>query len=182
MKKLLQILMLVLSLLWSCKSFGQDDSDSMHNNRSSVFIELGGNAAILSVNYEYLTQTRRENVKSAFAIGLTHHFTDPLDFIVAPQYSLLIGNKLMAETGAGLTIPVSYTHQWVLIARFGARYQKMNQGFYYRLAFTPVISLRNDMAFLPMAGISIGYRFQSKRNMQRESTFKVRFDRSCEND
>lgn len=158
--------MLVLSLLWCCKSFGQDDSDSLYNNGTSLFIELGGNAAILSVNYEYLTQTRRENVKSAFAIGLTHHFTDPLDFIVAPQYNLLIGNELMAETGAGITIPVSYAYQWVLIARFGARYQKMNQGFYYRLAFTPVISLRNEGAFLPMVGISIGYRFQSRRNTQ----------------
>ncbi len=163
MKRLLPILILTFSLLGSYNSFGQNKSDSILINRSSVFIEFGGNAPLISLNYDYLILTKKENIKCAFTIGSTHHFNSPLDIVIAPQFNILIGRKKMAEIGVGLTIPISYIHDGVLVLRFGGRYQKMGGGMSYRLAFTPIISPHSDTFFFPMVGLSIGYTFKCNR-------------------
>ena len=163
MKRLLQILILAFSLLGSYNSFGQQKPDSIAISRSSIFIEFGGNAPLISLNYDYLILTKRENIKFAFTIGSTHHFNNPLDIVVAPHFNILIGRKLMAEIGAGLTIPISYIHDWVLVPRLGGRYQKKGGGMFYRLAFTPIISPHSDVSFFPSFGISIGYTFKCNK-------------------
>lgn len=127
-------------------------------------MEIGGNAPLISLNYDYLIPTKKENIKCALTIGFTHHFTDPLDVLIAPQINTLIGRRnLMAEIGVGLTIPISYTQDWVWVPRFGGRYQKMSGGMFYRLAFTPIISPHSDPSIFPMFGISIGYTFRGNR-------------------
>jgi len=163
MKNLLPILILAISQLSSYNSFGQDQSDSNANNGSTLFIEFGGNAPLISLNYDYLIQTRKENFKYAFTFGATHHFNKPLDIVIAPQFNTLIGRTLMAEIGVGLTIPISYTQDWVWIPRFGGRYQKMSGGMFYRLAFTPIMSPHSNPSTFPMFGISIGYTFKCNR-------------------
>lgn len=161
-KKLLSILILILWLLGSGNLFAQDNPDSIRVSGSSVFVEFGGNAPFISLNYEYLAQTRNEKVKCAAVIGFTHHFNDPFDFLIAPQYNVLIGRDLMAEIGAGVTIPISYIDDWIVVMRLGGRYQKTGGRMFYKLAFTPILSPNNDVLFLPMLGISVGYRFKCK--------------------
>lgn len=156
-------MILAFSILSSYNSFGQDKSDSIVINRSSLFIEFGGNAPLISLNYDYLILTKKENFKCAFTFGSTHHFNNPLDIVIAPQFNTLIGRNLMAEIGVGLTIPISYTQDWVWVPRFGGRYQKMSGGMVYRLAFTPIISPHSNPSIFPMFGISIGYTFKCNR-------------------
>ena len=163
MKELLLTLLLAFLQISSYNSFGQDKSDSNAINRSSLFIEFGGNAPLISLNYDYLFPTKNENFKCAFTIGSTHHFNNPLDIVIAPQFNALIGRSLMAEIGVGLTIPISYTQDWVWVPRFGGRYQKMSGGMVYRLAFTPIISPHSNPSIFPMIGISIGYAFKCNR-------------------
>ena len=160
MKNLLAILILIIAQLTYYQSFGQDQSNS---NASTLFIEFGGNAPLISLNYDYLMQTRNENLKYAFTFGATHYFNKLTDIVIAPQFNTLIGRTLMAEIGLGLTIPMSYTQDWVWIPRLGGRYQKISGGMFYRLAFTPIISPHSNPSFFPMCGISIGYTFKSNR-------------------
>ena len=161
MRSLLAILILTFSLLEYGNSYGQNRSDSIVINRSTIFIELGGNAPQISVNYDYLVLTKNENIKCALTIGTTHHFNNLHDFVFGPQFNTLIGRKLMAEIGLGVTIPMAFINDWVLIPRFGGRYQKMDGGMFYRLAFTPIISPESNTSILPSFGISIGYTFKS---------------------
>jgi len=161
MKKLLIIIFTILSSNIS----GQEQVERNPNHSSSLFVEFGGNAPLISLNYDYLIQTRKENLKYSFTLGATHHFNEPADFVVAPQVNGLIGRNLMAELGIGLTIPFSYLDDWVWIPRFGGRYQKMDGGMFYRIAFTPIVSSHSKASILPMFGISLGYTFKcSKRN------------------
>lgn len=162
MKGLSSILILAFSLLAYCSSSGQDRSDSTMINRSSIFIELGGNAPQISLNYDYLVLTKRENFKYALTIGSTHHFNNAYDFVFTSQFNTLLGRELMAEIGFGVTFPIAFINDWVLIPRFGGRYQKIDGGMFYRLAFTPIISPDSNTSILPMIGISIGYTL--KRN------------------
>ncbi len=163
MKGLIQILVVAFSLLGTCNLFGQDNSNRIAINRNSVFIEFGGNAPFISLNYDCLIRTKKENLKYALTVGATHHFNDIFDILVAPQFNVLIGRNLMAEAGTGVTIPISYIEDWVYILRFGGRYQKIGGGMMYRLAFTPLISPHNEMIFFPMFGVSIGYTFKCNK-------------------
>lgn len=164
MKRLLPILILIFSILRFFNSFSQNSYEKIEVNRSSLFIEFGGNAPLISLNYDYLIPTRKENFKCAFTIGLTHHFIGPLDIVFAPQFNTLMGRNFMAEIGVGLTIPILYTQDWVWVPRLGCRYQKMSGGMFYRLAFTPIISPHSNPSIFPMFGISIGYTFKFIRN------------------
>lgn len=162
MKSLLPILLLTFSLLEYGNLYGQNKFDSTVINRSSIFIELLGNAPQISVNYDYLILTKNKNIKYALTIGTTHHFNNLHDFVFGPQFNTLIGRKLMAEIGLGVTIPLAFINDWVLIPRFGGRYQKMDGGMFYRLAFTPIISPASNTSILPSFGIAIGYTFKGK--------------------
>jgi hypothetical protein len=163
LKRVLPIILFTFSLIGSYNSLGQVKSDSIVINRSSVFIEFGGNAPFISLNYDYLILTKKENIKCAFTIGTTHHFNNPYDIVIAPQFNILVGKKIMAEIGAGITIPISYISDGVFVPRIGGRYQKMGGGMIFRLAFTPIIAPNSNTSFLPMIGISIGYTFTHNR-------------------
>lgn len=163
MKRLLPILLLAFSLLCSYQSIGQHKSEGNTINRNTLFIEFGGNAPLISLNYDYLIHTEKEILKYALTFGVTHHFNEPLDFVIAPQFNTLIGRNLMAEIGVGLTIPIAYSQDWVWIPRIGGRYQNTSGGMFYKLAFTPIISPHSNPSIFPMFGISIGYTLKSKR-------------------
>lgn len=137
-------------------------TEKMHIQKSSLFIEVGGNAPWVSMNYDYLIPTRIEKVKTSFTLGATHHFGSFSDFIVAPQLNVLYGNELMLELGYGAALPVAYMDEWVHVPRAGFRRQKRDGGMFYRLAFTPIISSRNQTAFLPMFGVGLGYTWYKR--------------------
>lgn len=168
MKSVLRILILFFTLLSCCASSAQHNSDSSVTNRNSFFIEIGGSAPQISLNYDFLIFTKNENIKYALTIGSTHHFNNVYDFVFAPQFNTLIGKKLMAEIGMGITIPIAFINDWVLIPRFGARYHKNDKGMFYKIAFTPIISPKIKTNILPMFGVSIGYTL--KRNIKNKKS------------
>lgn len=141
-------------------SFGQVAENHNKFSRHSLFAEFGGNAPMVSINYDFRTPIKNDRISHAFTMGMTHHFENLKDFVAAPQYNLLIGKLLMAETGAGVTLPFLYLHNWVVIPRLGIRYQKPGGGMMYRLAFTPILSPGDSKVFLPMFGFSVGYSFR----------------------
>lgn len=158
MKELLIGLTIIVSVISPYNLFGQNQSVNM--NRNTLFIELGGNAPLISLNYDHIIPTKNGKFKYSLTFGTTHHFTKPLDFVLAPQLNTLLGRSLMAEIGVGFTIPVLFTEDWVWVPRLGGRYQNMSGGMFYRLAFTPTFSPYNQQLFFPMFGVSIGYTFK----------------------
>lgn len=135
-----------------------------HSNysRHTLFVEAAGNAPLVSLNYDFLIPTKREKLKYSLALGLTHHFTDALDFVAAPQVNLLYGRSFMAEFGLGYTQPLSFVDNGVGVIRLGGRYQKRAGGMFYRLAFISVIAPQSDQVLLPGFGAGIGYTFRLK--------------------
>lgn len=169
MKGLVPLFILAFSLVAYSVAYSQEKPDSTKLSRNTLFIELGGNAPHISLNYDYLIPTTIKNFKCALTIGATHHFNDFSDFVIAPQFQTLIGKKFMAEIGLGITIPIAYINDWVIIPRFGGRYQKKDGGMFYKLAFTPIITPYNNASILPMFGISIGYTFKRNRSKTKDN-------------
>lgn len=149
------------------ESKGQNipNPDSSGIRRSSVFFEIGGNAMVYSLNYDYIIP-QNDHFKIALTIGTAYHnHFDIQSIYFNPQLNLLIGRrKLSAEFGLGLTTAIAINHprETYFALRLGIRHQKLNGGFMWRVAFTPFLFIENDMPIFPYAGFSIGYTFKCK--------------------
>jgi len=127
---------------------------------NSIYLELGGNSFLYSLNYDKLFRTS-DATKIALGAGLeylTYMNADGNDYgaslCLTPAVNLLFGKASHnLETGVSLFL-ISGT---VLpAARIGYRYQPVNGGFLFRIGFTPIIT---TSIFIPWGGISLGYTF-----------------------
>ncbi len=139
--------------------------------KNAVFLELGGNAFLYSLNYERLNKIS-ENLKLSYGAGLELLVGESQDispnkrnrdkypiFAVTPAVNLLFGrNKSHLEigtsTGLLYIVPVIQTF------RLGYRYQ--GEKVLFRIGFTPIFSFPHDGNFhflTPWGGVSLGYRF-----------------------
>ncbi len=139
--------------------------------KNAVFLELGGNAAFYSLNYERLNKLS-DNLKLSYGAGLEFirmDFSQDIGvgsrggksniLIITPAVNLLFGRDkyyFEAGTSTGLfyIFPVAQTF------RVGYRYQ--GEKVLFRVGFTPIFSFpydgKIDYEFF-WAGISLGYTF-----------------------
>lgn len=159
MKLITSILLLILS---SNLSFGQEEL----NKRNSVFLEIAGSGGLGSINYE----------SHFYKKGMTE-FTWRLGFSIAPidknngtaiifpvMINSLIGkkmHKLELGLGQGLTITTKGSPFVLTTASIGYRYQPENKNWFYKVAYTPLISYLVDFQVQQWGGISIGYTFKN---------------------
>lgn len=159
MKLITSILLLILS---SNLSFGQEEL----NKQKSVFLEIAGSGGLGSINYE----------SHFYKKGMTE-FTWRLGFSIAPidknngtaiifpvMINSLIGkkmHKLELGLGQGLTITTKGSPFALTTASIGYRYQSENKNWFYKVAYTPLISYLVDFQVQQWGGISIGYTFKN---------------------
>ena len=137
--------------------------------RNTFFVELLGNAAIYSLNYErFFTPQLGLRVGGSFLRGQNTEGDDvSVGFLpVMATYLLGEGNSHF-ETGLGIGIVTASADIEEVDEEFsgsdvygtatlGYRYQKPTGGVIFRAGFTPVFAGGN---LIPWAGISVGYAF-----------------------
>lgn len=149
-----------------------------HRTRHNVlYLELGGNALIYSINYEryftddlalrlgagFMSVTASDNASGASAraslllaplmLGYTGARSGAHAFEVGGGLLLARASASVNDTGG--TDFASGTEVWPT-ATLGYRYAPFAGGFHFKAAFTPVLASKN---FLPWFGVSAGVVF-----------------------
>ncbi len=140
--------------------------------RNSVQLELGGHGLIYSLNYEWIL-LNSPKLKTAVQAGIAYYppSTNIIDIWIPVLVNEIITfNKHHMEIGIGYvttvestsyqeTPPTGWELHGFITGRLGYRLQKQGSRFIMRAAFTPLLSLENEMEFHPMGGLSFGYAF-----------------------
>jgi hypothetical protein len=161
-------------------------SQEKEGPRNTVYAEILGNAAGLSINYDRVV-LKKEKIALSICIGagfvpsnainklLNNNATKknylPYGFPIS--CNLIYGkNNHHLETGVGLTYQqgmygegLKYSQTIFAVVRLGYRYQKENGGLFWKIGFTPFIPIKEfgtisvPYVFLPFGGIALGYTF-----------------------
>lgn len=145
--------------------------------KNAVFIELGGNAGLYSLNFDRIYWYTK-NIKASARIGFS---AEPHGYFfeqvyVFEQNVILFKNPHHLELGGGVTTQRRYNEKpnspdhyfweniWFSVWRCGYRYQKQDDGLFLRTALTPVVMSHDALGyhlnyFQFWLGLSIGVSF-----------------------
>ena len=134
--------------------------------RHSVFVELGGNSFIYSLNYDYKIDVNKKlqvAVGSGFSYPLFGDDVAILNIIsITPSINFLYGEKKgKLEIGCGLLTGISKSESYHIPSfRIGVRYLWKN-GFLFRGGIVTLFpNGSDDFHFIvPLPGLSFGYSF-----------------------
>ena len=153
----------------------------------TLFLELGGNSIyIYNITYDcsfLLGQKHKIAVASGFQyIPVDDGFLLTKSFGTSMQVNYLYGIKHHLETGIGITFPFFLyydgdgafgykgSHTWktqsyfFIPIRIGYRYQKSGGGFFWKVAFVPLLWIEDEkLHCVPSGGVAIGYTFKNKK-------------------
>ncbi|MFY7998246.1 MAG: hypothetical protein ACOVSW_06555 [Candidatus Kapaibacteriota bacterium] len=122
--------------------------------QNTVFLELFGNSLVYSINYE-----RTVSQNFSLRAGFSYVPMGQNSFVAFP---LLVNGFLgegahRFEASLGTTIVLSYNALPSFTGRLGYRYQPLDGGFNFAIAYTPLFS---PGFFVPLwIGISLGWGF-----------------------
>jgi hypothetical protein len=154
----------IILIFISSLTIGQNDKP-----KNSVFVELGGMAEIMSLNYDrsfYLSDTIGFNIGIGFS---------PL--IIISQGTLLVPiqfkffyqfGKHSIEGGMGFSIfgdkgfegESEIPFDIAIFAQVGYKYSVMKDKFYVGIAFTPFLGrIKTGYDFFPWGALRFGYKF-----------------------
>jgi hypothetical protein len=142
---------------------------------STIFLEIGGNAIVYSLNYD--RRFFHHNKGLGGRIGISYvpkfgHGGSP--FLVLPVgVNYLVGETHCLELGAGATFEFEqgYTpdQNIYFVPSVGYRFQPVNKSFSFRLFFSPFFGEkyytvnssgeRKERTVRPWGGLSVGFRF-----------------------
>jgi hypothetical protein len=132
---------------------------------NSVYLELGGNAAGYSVNYERLFPERNLGLRAGLgALWSSHHAAVGVPVLVNKYWGNANSHHKF-ETGVGTTffsagkksnMLSSRASQVMGTATLGYRYIPSSNGMTFKAAFTPIF---NQNAMIPWVGFSIGHSY-----------------------
>jgi hypothetical protein len=143
---------------------------SQNDFRNGIFLEIGGNGYMGSINYE-----RKSSNGITGRIGF--YFINPKDLIVLPltvgkvfgkknHHIEIAGGFSFGRNSDELINRISSTRKFVYLTGFvGYRYEKVNNRIFFRAGFTPLWELydnfsnKNPGLFYPWGGVSCGLRF-----------------------
>jgi hypothetical protein len=161
-----KIILFGIYLLLFCSSHLIAQSKDVKGN--DLYLEIGGNGGIFSVNYERET-VKNLNIRlgfSEFPEGGSSNSGSHLDYyslvLLMANYLVRFSNENSSclEIGiGGVANLVEYTASGGIGPEIsvGYRYSPIEGGIMFQIAVTPLITT-NDGVF-PWAGISIGYKF-----------------------
>lgn len=132
----------------------------------SIYLEIGGNALIYSINYDRLLSNNFGLRAGAMAFALSDGSGSAAAVAtpVLANYFIGDGNGRF-ELGAGIVFAsggigggdVGFAGSGVgVTSTIGYRLQPVSGGFLFRIGFTPIYFSRK---FIPMGGLSLGYTF-----------------------
>lgn len=142
----------------------QSASQELMVKSKAVFFELGGSGGIASLNFEKQF-SERNNTRFAWRTGIS---VAPVDrnsgtgIILPVLLHALTGkapHRLDLGIGQGITVTTKGSFYLLTTACAGYRYQKEESPWFYRLAYTPLISWLEHWQVQHWGGISIGYTF-----------------------
>ncbi|MDO1448259.1 hypothetical protein Q0590_18435 [Rhodocytophaga aerolata] len=172
MKRMYRLLILAWMgslLLYSHTTFSQ-----RVEARNALYLEMGGNAYIYSLNYERIFLPEKY-IKVGARAGISllpkNNLTAPYPIVPLEVLAFTGKRNHHFETGIGLTPFVGYVTyagargsdyererlQAATTFRLGYRYQKPEGGFMLRAGYMPILNPDGYMIF--WAGISIGKSF-----------------------
>lgn len=145
--------------------------------KNSAFIELGGNAGLYSLNFDRI-YLYKNDLKLSGRFGFApephgHHFEQGY---VIEHNIILFSNPHHLEIGTGVTLQRRYNEKpglpdnyfweniWFGVLRAGYRFQKQEDGVFFKTGLTPII-LRNSAEgfdsgyFQFWLGVAIGISF-----------------------
>lgn len=145
--------------------------------KNAGYIELGGNAGLYSLNFDRI-YWYHEKFKSGARIGFSPepHGLYFEQVYLAENNFILFSNPHHLEIGIGCTMQRRYNEKpnepdiyfweniWFGVMRLGYRYQKQDDGLFFRAGLTPAITSKDALGYHPdyfrfWAGISIGMSF-----------------------
>lgn len=149
--------------------------------KNTVFLELGGNGFINSINYDRLFTLKDSLISVSFRLGFGLYKSNESDSsiikVLPLEVNFLLGKKQnYLELGFGYTPSFGYrtfrqnnvvyatkNFDFNIIGRVGYRYQKPEGGIFFRLGFTPIIYRdyinAGKFKIAPWGGISAGISF-----------------------
>jgi len=151
--------------------------------RNSIYLEIGGNGGLLTLNYERLIPLAAPHKMLALRVGGlfvpsgSRQTGYDYEFYLPLEVSVLMGKRAVKlELGLGTTIfgnGGSYLNngqqlesyhrlEALSVLRVGGRWQKPGKNWFVRVGFTPVLQENYTVIpypFSPWAGISVGYNF-----------------------
>ena len=151
--------------------------------RNSLYLEIGGNGGLLSLNYERLVPFAKPGNTLALRVGGifipngNQQRGFGYEFYLPLEASVLMGKRAVKlELGMGTTIwgydsrrfndlgefePYTYVEA-VPFLRVGGRWQQPGKHWFVRVGFTPILQEHYTVIkypFSPLAGISVGHNF-----------------------
>ncbi len=171
-KKSLGVIFLGAFMLLPTKSRAQEAANTIH-------FELLGNGILYSLNYDRLFTHNLSGRVGYMYLSVDATSTDPTDPKVSVSMSLIpvTGSYLAGpgnhrlELGGGPVLAlvsaeiedgvqgVSASGLASIVGIIGYRYQPMEGGFNFRVAFTPHFIINGPDPVLPWGGLSLGYTF-----------------------
>ncbi|MDQ3277656.1 MAG: YfaZ family protein [Bacteroidota bacterium] len=156
-----RFLLCLLALTFSAPVFSQD----LQRPVSNIFLELGGNAGVLSLNYDRRFSKTNSGFGWRVGVGLgavpSHIMASFIPtFPLGINYLLGKGSHHL-EVGAGVTLAnedFSPSGERIASKYFvpsvGYRFQRL-KGFSFRVFFSPFLGKKNELS----AGLSLGASF-----------------------
>lgn len=146
---------------------------------NTIHFELLGNGLLYSINYDRLFSHNFAGRVGWMYFSGDATSDDPSDPKVTVTMNLvpITGSYLggpgnhRLEVGGGPVLAflsadvedgvqgISASGLATIVTILGYRYQPMDGGFNFRIAFTPHIVINGDTPFLPWGGLSLGYTF-----------------------
>ncbi len=160
-----------------------DSAAQRTGSKNSVYAELLGNAAGLSINYDRII-LRKNNISLSLCLGAgmvpsnlingalnNGAKTNYLVYGIPVSTNLFWGRRNShLETGVGLTYQQGmsglgadkYSQTLFAVARLGYRYQKEIGGFFWKIGLTPFFAIVDfgeieSIPIVPLAGVAFGY-------------------------
>ncbi len=141
-------------------------AQSLPRKANSVFLELGGNGVLYSLNYDrllnkdfglkagvmFMAASEGSSAAAAYAVPLTFNYffgdySSRLELGAGASFiAAAVGSEGSSFNGSGTAVSFN----------IGYRYQPMDGGFLFRATFSPFYINSN---FIPWGGLSFGYSF-----------------------
>jgi hypothetical protein len=167
MKKIILLSKILLGwlILFQCSADAQTSTANFKQNH--LYLELGGNGLIYSINYERLL-SENFTLRGGFGITPGIIFVEGTFIHIPVTASYLIGSKTSKlELGLGATyfagedtelfgLDAGDQSLIILTGIVGYRYTSPS-GFVLRVLFTPLYNSEEDSYFYPSFGLSFGF-------------------------
>lgn len=131
--------------------------------QKAIFLELGGNGGLASINYEMpVLKNLESDFNLRFGFSMSPVDKNNGNVLVFPvMFNGTLGKKHAFEYGIGQTFSVTTKGAFFImgIAQAGYRYNFSSKPLFLRVNYTPIISYILDFQWQHWGGVSIGYYF-----------------------